>query len=218
MQTSYNYCINYNSNIFDENDNYVDTYSSERHEQDLANKYIQPDDVVIELGARYGSVSVVINKKLSNKKNQVSVEPDYKVWNALEKNKKVNGCEFNIIKGIISNGKKYSLTCENICNGYGTQTIEDSSSNIPIYSLDEIKQMYNLKFNVLVADCEGFLQTFFDENPSLYKDLKIVIYERDGDYTKMESLLVEHGFINVEVDVYIKKEFLGLYSYLNLRV
>jgi len=48
-------------------------------EQKLVNIYIQPDDVVLELGARYGTVSCNINKKLNNKLNQVSVEPDSRV-------------------------------------------------------------------------------------------------------------------------------------------
>lgn len=39
--------------------------------------------------------------------------------------------------------------------------------------------MYNLKFNVLVADCEGFLQQFFDENPEFYDNLRLVIFEAD---------------------------------------
>ena len=39
--------------------------------------------------------------------------------------------------------------------------------------------MYNLKFNTLVADCEGCLETLFDENPRLYKDLRLVIFEKD---------------------------------------
>ncbi len=36
----------------------------EKDEQDLANKYILEDDIVLELGARYGSVSCIINNKL----------------------------------------------------------------------------------------------------------------------------------------------------------
>ena len=55
----------------------------------MAKEYIKKDDVVLELGARYGSVFCVINSKLSNKNNQVSIEPDSRVWDALEKNKQL---------------------------------------------------------------------------------------------------------------------------------
>ena len=63
----------------------------EKQEQELAKQYVLEDDVVLELGARYGSVSCTINSKLNNKKNQVVVEPDDRVWDALERNKKTNG-------------------------------------------------------------------------------------------------------------------------------
>ena len=36
----------------------------ERTEQEQAFKYIYPDDVVLELGGRYGTVSSIINYKL----------------------------------------------------------------------------------------------------------------------------------------------------------
>ena len=94
--------------IYDQNNNLVNTNKLEKTEQDLAQKYIKKDDVVLELGARYGSVSCVINSKLSNKNNQVSVEPDSRVWNALEKNKKINNCGFNIINGFIGEKKNGS--------------------------------------------------------------------------------------------------------------
>ena len=66
----------------------INTNKIEKQEQDLANKYILETDVVLELGARYGSVSCIINSKLNNKNNQVVVEPYKRVWDALEINKK----------------------------------------------------------------------------------------------------------------------------------
>jgi hypothetical protein len=49
--------------------------TTEHHEQFLANKLIQGNDCVLELGARYGTVSCTINNKLINKENQVVIEP-----------------------------------------------------------------------------------------------------------------------------------------------
>ena len=89
-------------NIQDQHGNPINTAYFEKPEQDLANQYIKEDDVVLELGARYGSVSCVINSKLKCKTNQVVVEPDVRVWDALERNKVVNGCGFHIVKGFVS--------------------------------------------------------------------------------------------------------------------
>jgi hypothetical protein len=121
--------------------------------------------------------------------------PDSRVWDALERNKRVNNCQFHIIKGFISS-KKLGLT--NLYSGYGTTSIEVNESSIPSYPLQDIKAKYNLNFNTLVADCEGFLETFFDENPSMYDDLHLVIFEADYadkcNYDKIRNKLKEKGF------------------------
>ncbi len=192
---SINYII---MNIVDLHGNKIDTTAIEKPEQDLANQYILGNDVVLELGARYGSVSCVVNSKLNNKKNQVVVEPDSRVWNALEQNKINNNCEFNIVKGFISN-KKLDLTNLDVClDGYGATFVENSNTKISSYSLDEIKNKYNLNFNVLVADCEGFLEVFFDENPSFYDNLRLIIFEADYpekcNYDKIKNKLIEKHF------------------------
>lgn len=183
--------------IRDHDGNKINIEHMEKDEQDLANKYILEDDIVLELGARYGSVSCIINNKLNNKNNQVVVEPDDRVWYALEENKKRNNCEFNIIKGFISN-KKLDLTNLDNCYGYGSTFIENSNTKIPSYTLNEIKKTYNLKFNVLVADCEGFLEVFFDENPELYDEIRLIIFEEDYrekcNYNKIKYELRKRNF------------------------
>ena len=178
--------------------NLVDIANIEKPEQDLANEYILENDIVLELGARYGSVSCTINSKLNNKNNQVVVEPDERVWSALEQNRINNNCEFNIVKGFISN-KKLDLTNLDVyLGGYGATFIESNDTKVPSYSLDEVTNKYNLKFNVLVADCEGFLEVFFDENPDFYDNLRLIIFEADYpekcDYDKIKNKLIEKNF------------------------
>ena len=88
----------------------------------------------------------------------------------------LNNCNFQIVKGFISN-KKLNLT--NLQFTYGSTYEEDNNSNIDCFTLDEIQKKYNIKFNVLVADCEGYLEEFFDQNPELYNNLRLVILEED---------------------------------------
>ena len=191
-----------------------DCTNVEVSEQQLAREYIHPDDTVFELGARYGSVSCCINKRLRNKKNQVVVEPDQRVWDALENNKKINNCDFHIIKGFVSTSK-LDLTDHSSYNGYGTTTIKSNDSGIPgipSYTLESIQQQTGLKFNVLVADCEGFLETFFDENPDFIKGLRLLLFEADRpdicDYYKIVHVLLLNGF----------KELLGGHQNVWIRV
>ena len=177
--------------IRDENGKVIDP-SIEGAEQELANTYITEDDRVLELGARYGSVSCVINSKLRCKKNHVAVEPDERVWNALELNRSANNCDFHIVKGFVSN-RRLSLTEITSYDGYGTPSVENKDTTIPSYTLKEIQQTYDLSFNVLVADCEGFLESFFDDNPDFPDNLRLIIFEADYpdkcNYTKIRSIL-----------------------------
>lgn len=176
----------------------VDIARMEKREQELAKQYIHENDVVFELGARYGSVSCIINSKLKSKTNQVVVEPDERVWEALERNKKANHCEYNIVQGFVSKKKLGLTNLESHFGGYGATYIVDKVSTIPSYTLDQIHEKYNLTFNVLVADCEGFLELFFDENPTFYDTLRLVIFEADYEakcnYDKIRKTLREKGF------------------------
>ena len=67
--------------------------------------------------------------------------------------------------------------------------------------MQEINEQYGLKFNVLVADCEGFLETFFDENPEFYDNLRLIMFEADYpdkcNYDKIRDALKERGFTNL---------------------
>jgi len=204
----------YRIDIRDLNGNKVDIDNIEKPEQDLANQYILENDIVLELGARYGSVSCIINSKLNNKNNQVVVEPDDRVWDALDKNRARNNCEFHIVKGFISN-KKLDLTNLDVyLGGYGSTFIENNDTKIPSFSLDEIKNKYNLQFNVLVADCEGVLEVFFDENPYFYDNLRLIIFEADYgekcNYDKIKNKLSEKNFNKIlegHQNVWIKNIF-----------
>jgi FkbM family methyltransferase len=200
------YIRNTNNNVFnkfsffDENNIRIDNEIVENIEQLQANTFIKPDAVVLELGARYGSVSCVINSKLNNPNNQVSVEPDSRVWNALEMNMVKNGCKFNILKGVISN---IPLELTNLSNhyGYGTTSVKTESSSTPNYTLNQVEDLYSLKFDTLVADCEGFLESFLDDNPRLYNQLSLIMFEKDYpdkcNYGKITKELENHGFKNM---------------------
>jgi len=184
-----------------ENDELIDIQQYERDEQLFADKYLTPDCVVLELGARYGTVSCVINKKINNPANQVSVEPDEQVWAALDSNMVRNNCEFHVVHGIISK------TAMNLVRlGSATTCEKAEHSSIERYTLEEIEEKYSLKFNTLVADCEGFLETFFDENPKMYKELNLVIMEKDFaskcNYDKITDEFKKNGFKQIESKFY----------------
>jgi hypothetical protein len=166
----------------------------EREEQLLAFKYIEPDDIVLELGGRYGTVSNVINYKLNNKKNHVVVEPDVTVIPALTKNR--GSYEYHIENSYISNTNK-----KIVGYGYGRRMIESEDSNNKI-SYDNFKKKYPMNFNVIVADCEGCLGGFLDDMGDDLNYVQKIIFEADQpnmcDYNKVISMLKSIGFVEKE--------------------
>ena len=80
----------------------VDTDLFETYEQALVLKHLPKDATVLELGARYGTVSCVISSVLADPTRHVAVEPDETVIEALMRNKEANNGHFHIYKGVIS--------------------------------------------------------------------------------------------------------------------
>lgn len=193
-------------NFLDRDGNPVDV-DYEKEEQMLVKKYIPPDASVLELGARYGTVSCIISKVLKDPTQHVAVEPDPSVIEALERNKNVNGGKFHIYNGVVS---KYGYNLNFIDSSfkhyeYGTYTTKTDNPTVKNMSLDEIQKTYNIKFDTIVADCEGFFCDFIDENPEILDNVNLLIYEQDGipwdemtkKYKKLDKILEDGGFVRV---------------------
>lgn len=183
---------------YDENDNVINILINERPEQYLANDYILPDMKVLELGARYGTVSCVINNKLENPRNHVVMEPDKTVLNALIKNRKNHESKFTIVNAIISNEPM-----ELVLSDYGTyvkdvKDVNNNQSIIKNYTLEHIMKMMNIEFDTLVADCEGCMCKFLEENEEYVKHYRMFIIEQDlpkiCNYKSVNKKLLGWGF------------------------
>lgn len=192
-----------NLKYYDENNNIIYHKIFEREEQYMAYEYIEPNDVVLELGGRYGTVSNVINHKLNNKKNHVVVEPDSIVIPALTKNKQQY--EYYIENSYISNKNK-----KIIGNGYGKMMVDSDEQNNKI-TYSDFKLKYPLKFNVIVADCEGCICEFLDIMGDDLNNINKLLLEEDQpqicDYKKLKNKLLLLGFkqkINGFRSLYIK--------------
>jgi FkbM family methyltransferase len=209
MNIYYNNCKFYN-----EYDNLLDDFSRnvEEGSRILINKYIKPDMKVLELGARYGTVSVCLDFLLKDPQKQLlCVDPDSTIKNCLDKNKYINNCSFNIFNGAISKQNLY--VCYNGC-GWETKTyitppLNLKTEKINTLSIEQIEEVYNIKFNCLIADCEGFLLEFIKENENFFDNLICVIYEEDCckkypinnnyiDYNEVENFLINKDFKLVE--------------------
>ena len=165
-------------------------YDYEVHEQALINKYLLPDDRVLELGSNIGTSSILIDKILNNKKQHVTVEPNLDIVKTLKRNKDLNNCNFEIVPGIISKPREIYLHGD----GWGGRIVEGVKSARPVKTYDflELDKKYN--FNVLFADCEGGLVQLIQDFPLIHKNLRLVIYEKDGQYSTVDKYFTDNNF------------------------
>jgi glycosyl transferase family 25 len=186
------------NNFYDESLNIIDTSTYETTEQWIADTFISREAVVLELGGRYGVVSVHINKKLNNTKNHCVVEPDRAVFKQMFCNILQNKCKPHVFNGVISKTPLFFKQ-----NGTASIAREDKCSCdayiVPNKSLDQLISETGLKFDTLVADCEGCLEKFIDENIKYLDTFKMITFEEDChdycDYEKIKRILGEHKFI-----------------------
>jgi len=144
----------------------------------MAVKWIPKNATVLEVGARYGSVSCAISRILGESGKQVSMDADERVWEALELNRANLKCNFHIGKGLLGkhDGKIFQ-------NRYGTLASTGSSFNgnavatVPHFTVDDLEKTYNLKFDTANFDCEGCFAPVLEAFPTLFEQLKLLIVE-----------------------------------------
>lgn len=188
----------YNDGVIfiDENNNVVDMDNEVEERNNVL--YIPRDATVLEIGGRYGTVSVEINRHLNNPKMHTVVEPDKKIWNCLEQNKKNANSKFGIFKGAISDKPMYFID-----DGYGSRTNLNSSNNIHEYQVNtisykDLKQITKLNYDTLVIDCEGCIEHLIKSFPEILDDVNLILLEYDFpnicDYDYVNKQFMIKGF------------------------
>jgi FkbM family methyltransferase len=160
-------------------------------EQFLSVRFIKPDDCVLEIGGNIGRNSCVISKILNNSNNLLVIESDPLSVSKLEENKNINSLNFKIEGSAIS---KVPL----IQNEWNTKPIIDNLipdewKIINTITWNDLKQKYNMNFNVLVADCEGALYYILKDEPEFLNGF--------------QTILIENDFIDITHKEFVDEEF-----------
>ena len=133
-----------------------DNKYDELPEQLMAVTFIKSNDIVLEIGGNIGRNSGVIGKILNDSNNLLVIESDPLSVSKLEENKNINSLNFKIEGSAIS---KVPF----IQNEWNTKPqidnfIPEDWKIVNTITWDDLKQKYNMNFNVLVVDCEGILK------------------------------------------------------------
>lgn len=215
---------------YDENNNLYTNIEQKKYNQLDCIIYIEPTDIVLEIEGRYGTVSNVINTILENKKNHVVIDADNKIIDALTKNRDSHNCDYIIVNSYISNKNKniiysgintflFSNKSELVNkNPMGYSSISDKK-----ITYSDFKKKYNLKFNVLVVDCEGCLEELLNDLGTDINNFDKILFEKDWywkcNYDWVDKYLLNNNFITFNKNftkVYMRKSKINIiFPYLN---
>jgi len=164
--------------FIDENGDVMKDYV-EKREMNIAQKFIDPESTVLELGARYGTVSVITNKKLRDPTKHVVVEPDSAVWEALESNRDFHDCQFGVVKGVLSKKPSFLKRTRNkYANFISSRSDGEKVRN---FDFDQLQRDYGLLFDTLIIDCEGCMEQLMKDFPNILDNINFITFEQDYD-------------------------------------
>lgn len=159
------------------------SFLTEYPEQLMSVRYLSRDAKVLELGGNIGRNSCVIASILKHSTNFVTVESCPESAEILRQNRDLNGLKFHIEVSAVSKVpliQKEWVTIPSVVDLPGF-------SRVNIISFDELQKKYNIKFNTLVADCEGALFYILLDDPGMLKNIKTVIIE--NDFSDIQQML-----------------------------
>jgi len=159
------------------------SFNEEYEEQRMAVMYIKPDDIVLELGGNIGRNSCVIASLLKDSKNLVVFESFDTTAKQLQENRDINNLHFHIESCAISKSDLYQT-------GWDTKPVNEISeantmelarwTKVNTATWSDIKQKYaSLRFDTLVADCEGALYYILRDEPTFLENFTTIIIEND---------------------------------------
>jgi FkbM family methyltransferase len=132
----------------------------------------------MEFGARFGTTTCEIAKKLRNSGRLVAVEPDQNVWPDLQANVESHSCNAHILRGVLS-----ATPVRFEYSNYASRTAEVGASSgadvvtVPNYLFDEVEQALGAKVDTLLIDCEGCAQHMMDQiGPKIQSQVNLVLF------------------------------------------
>lgn len=165
------------------------TFDEEIIEQKMSLDFITSTDRVLELGGNIGRNSLIISTILDNSNQLVVLECNKDSAKTLKQNRNLNNFNFTIIDKALSKHRLCQI-------GWFTYKLKDNEPILPgsfevdTINLQELKNITNLDFNVLVCDCEGCLYNILIEEPSFLDNFEKVLLENDfWDHPEQESFV-----------------------------
>ncbi len=173
-------------------------FRDEYPEQLMTMKYLPRDAKVLELGSNIGRNTLVIATILHDQRNLVTLECNADTCKILETNRKINQYEFQIENAALSYRPLIIRGWDSIPDDTDTKC-RDGYTSIPCITFQDLEKKYSIKFDTLVADCEGALYYIFKDYPDMLDNMKLIIMENDyhnfAHKQEVDGVLQKKGFV-----------------------
>lgn len=173
--------------LHQEIDLFFGSLRDEYPEQLMAMTYLSPEDIVLEIGGNIGRNSCVIGNILHNSNQLTVLESSPEIAKALTINRDQNGLNFKIISCALSKQPLIQsgwvtrpLVEEHIPQGWNFVRTVTYSDIVPA----------DMKFNVLVLDCEGAMEYILQDFPEILEGIDKIIIE--NDFNNLEAAKTVH--------------------------
>jgi len=167
-------------------------------EQLMAVQYIRPDNKVLEIGGNIGRNSIVISNLLNDSSNLVVLESDSTNASQLQENRDLNNLSFHVENSAISMRKLCQVGWDTF--PYDTE-MPSHAKPVMTIGFEELVQKYSIKFDTLVADCEGALFYILQDFPNMLDNIQSIIMENDyhilSQKEKVDEIIKLNGFKRV---------------------
>lgn len=167
----------------------------EVEEAKYLDEYLPNDAKVLELGGCIGYVSCLINKILTDKTQQVTLEANPKLISWIKKNRDQNSCSYFVENSIISHKKENIFYFHNLIVGGSTKRKTANKITVKGVDIDFLKEKYNIEFDTLVMDIEGGeldLIKNFKESLSNFKRIFLEVHPFANILTEEEAKTCEN--------------------------
>jgi FkbM family methyltransferase len=180
------------------------TRAYEADERMLVQKYILPDDCVLELGACLGIISCITNKLLRNPASHVVVEANPYCLSAIHRNRNLNQAGFLVENCAVSNDARVNFFVNPAyVTGSSAKTSSGHAVAMPGRSLPELAARYG-PFSVLIMDIEGSELEVLESSAAVLLNFRLVIIELHdwvvgaAGVNRCREILEQSGFKMVE--------------------
>lgn len=164
-------------------------------------KWLPENSSVLEVGARYGSVSCAISAKQKHSGKAVCMDADENVWESLEKNRVGHGCQFQVARGLLG---KVDGKIRHDHFGTSAQPVDaiadgvagfNESVTVPHFTIEDLQKKFNIHFDVAAFDCEGCFANAMTDFPDFVNQLSMMIVEcHDAGETAAVERLLANGW------------------------